>query len=172
MLSDKIVPAHIIAGYVWDAWQANSGVDSITLPDGKTLARLAPLQDEPMLADSGETYMIYGFSESEEGNLPQLRTGIVSFRIIGREFSELTQAVRLLTDLFEVGDDAAHSVNLWSSMKAPMIGIRFTTISASYVESADAATTEGGRMETMVNLRYRYVINSSVKKWNGTTWNP
>lgn len=158
MLNKKILPAHMLAGYVWELWKANANVGNITGKEGKVLARIAPVSDEPDLRDSGETYILYGFAENEQGNLSVHHTGTFAMRIIAKNFAEMSTLIRILQGAFEVEDWAAQNVNTWTFRRPGFDGIRFTSICVSYVEAADASTTEGGNMEGALNLRYRYVI--------------
>jgi hypothetical protein len=162
----------MLAGYVWDLWQHNTNpvVSKILGKNGLPLARIAPVSDEPDLADSGKTYILYGFAENEQGPLSQLHTGAFAMRVISKNFAELSQVVRIISGAFETEDWAAESVNAWTSGRIGFDGIRFTSICATYIEAADAATVEGGTMEGTINLKYRYVIESNTKTYRSGGW--
>lgn len=171
MADARIMPAHMLAGYVWDLWRANQpGVDFITAANGKKLARIAPLTDEPDLRDADVTYILYGFAENETGKLNVHHTGQFAMRIIATSFNEFTTLSRILAAAFEIEDEAAQNVNWWSSTKPGYDGIMFTSVCTSFMEGTDAETTEGGKMEGIVSLRYRYLMEVPVKKFNGTGW--
>lgn len=164
MAEARIMPAHMLAGYVWELWQANqTGVDYVSGADGRKLARIAPLSDEPDLRDSNVTYILYGFAENEMGALPIHHTGQFAMRVIAKSFNEFTALARIISSAFEIEDEAAQNINWWSSTKPGYDGIMFTTVCVSFVEAADAETTEGGRIEGIITLRYRYLMESPVK---------
>lgn len=169
MLNEKVLPAHMLAGYVWDLWQHNTtpAVSTVLGKNGLRLARIAPIGDEPDLADSGQTYILYGFAEQEQGGLPQLRTGSFAMRLISKNFAELSQLVRIISGAFETEDWAAESVNAWTDGKTGFDGIRFTSVCTTYMEAADAETHEGSTMEGVINLKYKYVIESGTKVYKG-----
>lgn len=167
MAEARILPAHVLAGYVWDLWKANQGVGTITGKDGRQLARIAPVGDEPDLRDSGETYILYGFAENENGRLPVLHTGMFAMRIIAKNFAEMTSLIRILQGTFELEDEAAQNVNWWTTGKSGYDGIMFTSVCVANVEASDAETNEGGRQEGMVSLRYRYLVETPVKIYKG-----
>lgn len=162
----------MLAGYVWELWKANAGVGTIPGKNGQPLARIAPVSDEPDLSDSGQTYILYGFAEVESGALPVHHTGNFSMRLIAQDFAELSGLVRIIAGAFEIEDEAAQNVNSWTSEREAFHGLRFTSVCVTYIEAADAATTEGGNIEGAINLRYRYVIDAPVKVYDSlnNTW--
>lgn len=171
MAEVRILPAHMLAGYVWDLWRANqTGIDYVAGADGRKLARIAPLTDEPDLRDSGVTYILYGFAENETGALSVHHTGQFAMRIIAKSFNDFTTIARIFTSAFELEDEAAQNINWWSSSKSGYDGIMFTSVCVSFMEAADAETTEGGKMEGVVSLRYRYLMEAPVKKFDGSGW--
>lgn len=164
MADPRVLPAHMLAGYVWELWKANqSGVDVITAANGKKLARIAPISDEPDLRSADVTYILYGFAESETGPLNVHHTGQFSMRIIAKNFSEMTTLIRILQSAFELEDEAAQNINWWSTTRPGYDGMMFTSVCVSFIEAADAETTEGGRLEGVVSLRYRYLMETPVK---------
>lgn len=169
-IDTKILPAHVLRLYVWELLKTNMGM---TLVNGRT--PIIPVEDEPMLADSGKTYMIYGFAEvNGEAGLREIRRGVFSLRIMARGFGELGEITAVVSRALERGDASAENVNLWSSgygTGSPLVGIRFTNIEVTYTEGGDAADSEGGPVPGLINVSYRCVVNHEVTlPYTGGLW--
>lgn len=176
-LSSKIQPAHILRLYVWNLLVQNMGMEKVAVPnsDGGTdlLIPVIPVSDEPKLSDSGKSYIIYGFAESESRPLTEHHTGTFTMRILARNFAEFSQISNIVSKAFESDTDSAMSVNAWSSdfeqnEVKPFIGIRFTALNTTYIEGADPTPREGDRIEGLVNVRYRYIMNLPLKTYQTT----
>lgn len=171
MLIDKVLPAHVLAGYVWDLWKNNANVSPISGRNGLPLARIAPVTDEPDLRDSGQTYILYGFAENEANKLEPLHTGTFAMRIISKDFSELSYLMRMFGAAFELENESANSVNLWSYQRDAMRGMRFTNLCVTFTQAADASTTEGGYIEGQVNIKYQYIVTfNGFKVFTPSGW--
>lgn len=156
MISDMTVPAHIIRLYAWEILRDK---DVLSLINGKV--PLIPLEDQPEVSDAGANYIIYGYSEGDLGNSDLIRQGVVAFRVIARNSNELAEITSILSRAFENSDIATEGVNIFSSNFAndALVGIRFTHIKASYIESADPAVTESGPVQGTVAIAYQCVKN-------------
>lgn len=159
MISDKIVPAHILRLYVWEILKANT---SMTTVNG--LVPIVPIEDEPKLADSGKPYIVYGYAETEARVMDEIRQGIVSFRITTPDFGLLGEITNVIATAFESRDFATEAVNRWSNQypEGALRGIRFMEVKTTYVEQGEPARTEGGPVDTVVNVSFRYITDLEV----------
>jgi hypothetical protein len=171
----NILPAEILRLYTWNLLSNNTALSTITVPtDTGTvdLIPIVPINDEPKLRDSGKTYLIYGFIE-QEPRMSLHHRGSISYRIVAPKFANLTEIISVLVSGFEIEDQAAANINLWTSSSINnglFIGVRFTSCCVTYVEAADAQDAEGGPIEGLVNIRFDYVADKPVKTFapNGT----
>jgi hypothetical protein len=131
-----------------------------------------------LLADSGKTYIIYGFAENNpESGSNEIRRGIMSLRIIAEDITELGKIALVISRALENGDASAEAVNGWSSdftldSQKPFLGIRFTSTEVIYSEAGEAPDSEGGPVPGIVNIAYRYVTHQEVElPWTGGLWN-
>lgn len=169
MLTSKINAAFILRNYVWKLLDTNTNLELInTQIEGKSavLIPVALFSDEPLLANSGKTYLLYGWIENEPDD-GYHRVGTISFRIIAQTGAELVEIANALYDTFEFEDWAAQDVNRWSSTQPAFArnvtpeGVRFTSVCPSYMQIGDAERIEGGPVEGVVNLRYKYIREHS-----------
>lgn len=159
MVDIKIIPPHILRLYAWEVLELN---DALSMIDD--YIPVIPIEDEPKLADSGKSYIIYGWAEHPDPNY-EIRRGTFSMRVIGRTFGELGHIINILTRAFEAGDQSAEHVNLWSSSfnDNQLVGIRFTNLDIGYVEGGSAPEQEGGPSEGLVNVSYRYITHQTIQ---------
>src|SRR5688500_4738429 len=98
MITNKVINApHILRMFVWRVVDANTHMDLVPVyVNGKTvnLIPVAPLSDEPLLANADKTYIIYGFVENEAAFGPH-RTGTISLRVIAQTYHNLTEVVNV-----------------------------------------------------------------------------
>jgi hypothetical protein len=153
MISDGLVPAHILRLYVWQILQEADALDEI---NGKV--PLIPLEDEPELSDAGMNYIIYGYSENEIANRENIRQGVCAFRVIAQNSNDLSRITAIISRAFENQDIATEAVNIFSTgYGSALHGLRFTAVKTLYVESATPSDTEGGPVDGAVTLAYRYI---------------
>lgn len=163
MITNKILPAHILRLYVWAVLDQETSMETIpvTMSNGATaqLIPVLPIEDEPKVANSGKAYAIYGYAENDSRNLEQVREGVFSLRIIAPTFSQLGDISNAVARAFESSDVATEAVNNFSTdyTNSALVGIRFTHTKVTYVEGGEAGETEGGPMDGVVNIAYRYV---------------
>lgn len=165
-ISNKIMPAHILRLYIWDLFTNNTGLQKVN-----GLVPIVPIEDEPQLADAGQTYFVYGFAESQSGPFHEIRRGIFSLRYSTQDFSTVGEITTTISRAFENPDDASKNVNAWSSYYGddaasdPFIGIRFTSLEVTYTEGGEPPDTEGGPIEGIINIGYNYISQQAVKKF-------
>lgn len=159
-VTNKILPAHILRLYAWELLDNNTEMVKVN-----NLVPIIPLGEEPQLADSKLAYLVYGYVENPSTVSKEIKRGTLSFRIIARSFAELGEITNVLVRAFENGDRSANNVNQWSSTyaSAALVGIRFTDLDVTYIEGGNAAVTEGGPTEGLVNVSYSYVTQQTVK---------
>jgi hypothetical protein len=159
MITDQIVPAHILRLYTWEVLKE---AEALALVNGKN--PIIPLEDEPELSDAGKNYIIYGYSENDINRTEYMRQGTMAFRVIAQNSNDLSKITSIIARAFENSDIATEAVNIFSSNFAGgvLIGLRFTNVKAIYVESADPATSESGPVEGTVSLTYRYINNLPI----------
>lgn len=158
MITNKIIPAYIIRLFLWEVLSLNEALSKIDTPNGQ-LIPILPVEDEPRVADSKKAYIIYGYAESEAQRIEQERRGIFSARIWAPTFAQLVEITNLIASTFESSDFATEAVNRYSSNYAggALVGIRFTHLKTTYIEGGEAAETEGGPVDGVVNISYNYV---------------
>jgi len=157
MISNKILPAHILALYTWEVLKLNTSLEKIG-----NLVPIIPLEDEPKFSDSGKTYLIYGYAENENPGNHEIKRGVFSLRVVGKTFGEVGQITNVLSRAFEDEDATAENVNIWSTENDVLHGIRFTSICTSYLDGGDAADSEGGNEEAIISISYSYVTHLKV----------
>jgi hypothetical protein len=164
-VTNKILPAHILRLYAWDLLDHNTDLTTITNSTGEQLIPIVPLGEEPELADSKQAYLVYGYVENPATVTKEIKRGTISFRIVARTFGQLGEITNVLARAFENQDRSAANVNLWSGAypNGALHGIKFTTLDVTYVEGGDAATSEGGPVEGLVNVGYNYISHQTVK---------
>ena len=156
-MADKVIPAHILRMYAWETLQVNG---QLQLINGKV--PIIPLEDEPDLADSHMSYIIYGYSENNDARIPEMRRGSLVFRIKARSFGELAVITNVLTRAFEGLDIAAHRINTWKTKDEyanVFKDINFKTTEAIYVEGGYPEDSEGGPLIGVVHIVYTVVIH-------------
>lgn len=158
MISDQIVPAHILRLYVW---QILLEAEALALINGKV--PLIPLEDEPELSDAGKNYIIYGYSENEIANVEYMRQGVCAFRVIAQNSNDLSKITSIISRAFESQDIATEAVNIFSTAYGSALeGLRFTAVKTLYVESANPAASESGPVDGAVTLAYRYITHLPI----------
>jgi hypothetical protein len=153
MITDAIVPAHILRLYVW---QVLSEQEVLELINNKN--PIIPLEDEPELSDAGKNYIIYGYSENDLSGVEYMRQGVVAFRVVAKNSNDLSRITNILAKAFESADIATEAVNIFSTQfdNDVLVGIRFANIKTAYIESMDPESSEGGPVQGTVTLSYRY----------------
>lgn len=158
MITDKILPAHIIRLYIWALLQQEGVLETISV-GGVELVPIIPIEDEPKVADSGKPYAIYGYAENESRQLEQIREGVLSLRVIAPKFSQVGHITNTVSRAFESSDVATEAVNIFSSdfSSQSLEGIRFTHLKTIHVEGGEPADSEAGPVDAMVTIAFRYI---------------
>lgn len=154
MISQKILPAHILTEYVWQLLKQEGALTTVN-----GLVPIVPFEDEPKLADADKPYAIYGYAENISNNVEEIREGVYSLRISAPKVSQLVHITNVLGAAFESSNVATEAVNRWSgtAFNGAFIGIRFTRIRVTYIDGGDPADSEGGPIDGSVTIDYRYV---------------
>jgi|SRR6478752_10111545 len=166
MMDNNIGPVNLLTLYIWEALKANLNWTTVN-----GLIPILPIQDVPKISDSGKNHIVFGFSENYENGVPQIRYGNLALRIIAKK-EDMGAITTTISRLFETGDEAAANVNWWTTNypSGALVGIRFTNTQCTYIDSTEASETEGGPVDGVVNISYRYVTSQTVKTYNGTDW--
>jgi hypothetical protein len=159
MINSKLLPAHILRLYIWELIDQEGGMETIN-----DLIPILPVEDEPKVADSHKAYAIYGYAENESRALEQIRDGIFSIRVVAPTYAQLGQILSTIGRGFESSDVATEAVNRYSTQypNQALTGIRFLQAKTSYMEGGEAPETEGGPLNGVVNIAYRYVNNLTI----------
>lgn len=165
-MDNKILAVYILNNYIWNILQQNNA--PISLVNGAI--PIVPVLDAPQLAEEGRPYIIYGYAEQFTTGMPEVRTGTLSLRITAGTYSELGEIMTTIARTFEELDVSASHVNEWSSNNQSFVGIRFTSVSTTYVSADTAPDAEGGMYDGTVNITYRYVSHQQVKQYSNGTW--
>lgn len=154
MISNKILPAHIIRLYLWDLLQQETGLKKVN-----GLVPILPIEDEPKVADANETYAIYSYSENDTSDSEQIKEGIFALKVSAPTFSELGRLLNVVSLAFESSDIGTEVLNYYSTQyeNQALHGIRFVHAKTAYVDGGDPADTEGGEIYGVVNIGYRYI---------------
>src|SRR6478735_4801115 len=164
MISNKVSPVNLLVLYSWEALKNNT---SMQLING--LIPIAALTDEPRLSDSDQPYLVYGYSEQNQGEYVGICTGYLSFRISARTMAQMTEIITALAESFQWGADSAVPVNAWTSKNPDLIGIRFTAINTTYIEGGEPSEQEGGPLYGLISIRYDYVSHRQQKQFDEAT---
>lgn len=179
MISDKILPAHILKMYVWEVLKRNTSMTQIPItvvrPDNSQVIvnvdPIVPEEDEPKFDGKKEPYIVYGYVEDFSRPYPE-RSGNFSMRVTAETFAELGHILNVISRAFEREDITAAEINEWTSRAAPvdLIGIKFTHVKTTYVEGGTPPETQGGRIEGLVNVSYRYITHQEVLTYKNGAW--
>lgn len=153
MITNKILPSHILRLYVWEVLKQEGAMQEVN-----GLIPILPVEDEPKVADSQMAYAIYGYSEND-APFEQIREGVFSLRVIAPKFAQLGHIINTVARAFESSDISTEAVNRYSSKfpNGALEGIRFTRTKTTYIEGGEAGESEGGPMDGVVNITYRYI---------------
>lgn len=156
MITYKILPAHIIRLYVWELLQQEIGMEK-----ANGLVPILPVEDEPKVADANVPYAIYGFSESEAGNMHVIRNGIFSLRVVAGTLVKLGEIINTVSLGFESPDITTEALNHFANnyQNGLLQGIRFTSVKTGYIEGGEASESEGGEVDGVINISYEYINN-------------
>jgi hypothetical protein len=154
MIDTGISPIYILRHYTWAFLKAN--VPGWTEADYDGEIPIIAVSEEPEMTQYSKPLIIYGYALSPSNNLYQEKEGSMTFVIRSQNNNSINEIMNLLVAAFERRDDAAASVNRFSTKITPFIGIRFGTISVGWGEGATPETEEGGRMSGMLNIRFSY----------------
>lgn len=172
MPDNKIVPAHVIRGYLWEILQEYAGMKKVN-----NLIPIVPFQDEPDLADSGKSYLIYGYADQSVEKSTVFRRGVFSVRIEASDINEATKIANITSRAFEDRDVATEAVNHWSGTAAngAFVGIRFTDIVTTFSEAGDPAESEGGPVSRLVSISYECILGDGpplLDSYTSGLWSP
>ena len=176
VISNRIQAANILRLYVWELLLAHGLLDKITVQTeagAVNLLPVIPIEDEPKVANSGKTYIIYGYGENLAGDLNVVKNGAFSLRIVSDSTTEIGEITTTISRALDDEDVSAQNVNSWSNeyMNGVFVGIRFTTLNVSYVSSPEPPDTEGGRGYGIMNVSYRYITHQKAKRYNADSNN-
>lgn len=176
MIDNKLVPAHILVSYIWEILDANTRMEKIngSVP-------IVAINDEPAFSESKKPYVIYGYAESSSLKNNVIHGGVFTGRVIAPNFSYLTEILGAVARAFEDSDVVTENINIWSSNHQVMInnvltdvdfeGVRFTSVSISYVEASEPAEAEGDPIEGTFSIAYEYISRQPVVfPTNGGLW--
>lgn len=159
MISNKILPSHIIAEYAWQILRDNNGMAPIN-----GMVPMAPIDDEPNFSDSGMAYGIFAYAENESGQLDVERKGVFSLRLTCKTSGQLGAMLNTLSTAFGNRDIITERMNIWSStmFTGQFVGIRFTELKTSYVEGGEPPDTEGEPVVGVISISYKYISQLEV----------
>ncbi len=169
MITNKILPAHILRLYVWELLRQEINMSKVN-----DLIPILPIEDEPKVESANLPYAIYGYAENDS-KVDQIHEGVFSLRVNAPTFAQLGQITNTVALAFESSDIATEAVNRFSSQYSggALLGIRFTFTKVTYIEGGEAAESEGGPVDGIVNVYYRYVNalpNPVVNAARGGLW--
>lgn len=168
-MKPNIAAPHILRLYVWELLKNNSALAEI---DGKIPFSS---EDDKIFAQSGKPYIIYGYNETTPRESSYMVDGNFAMRLITRDSATAVKISNIIAGALEFGDVAAANINLYSTAKSDskidLRGCRFTHARAGYHNIGDEpAQDEGGRMESIVMIEYKYIREHEVKTFDGVSW--
>lgn len=171
MDNNRISAAHILRLYLWELLKREELLSEISYGTGK-INPVIPIEDEPKVAGSGKSYVIYGWAENQAGDLREIRNGAFTVRVVAPTFSDVGEITTTISRAFELQDESAAHVNAWSSdfPGGAFIGIRFTFLDVTFVQSPEAPETEGGPASAVLNIQYRYITRQSAIAYVNGEW--
>jgi hypothetical protein len=162
-MDTKYSPEYLIRAYLWAVLKENTTMKE---SDYNGKVPIIPLSDEREFANSGKPYIIWGYASDPTYTGEHYRQrGTMSFLIYSNKFNELQQIMTILHTTFNREDDAASDINAFTSTIPQFIGIRFGTVSVGFMEGPAPEETEGGRQSALLNIRYEYYVDYSIKKF-------
>lgn len=166
---------HIINLYVWAALQNNTNPPMLTSDYGGKIP-IVPGGQDPDFNNIDKPYLVYGFSEDPSSYDGATRGGTVVYAIYSSSAIEINKIMNIIISTFEE-DASVRRINAWSSKfevesEFPLIGMRFTGVRISFGEGPGPLNDEGGRVNGTVSVKYDFVSNYQVKKYNplNDTW--
>lgn len=167
VISNRIKPADALRLYVWELLQAHGLLERITVPGG-TVLPIIPIEDEPKLANSGKTYIIYGYGENTGGTLNEIKNGAFGLRIVSDSTTEIGEITTTISQSLDKEDRSAANINAWISqyMNGALKGIKFTWLNVSYISSPEPPDTEGGKGYGIMSVSYRVITHQKAKVYD------
>lgn len=156
-----VVPAHLLRSYIWQVLKAN-------LPEAWDESNyggkipIVPLGEEPELSKYSGPHIVYGYTNEASGPIAARESGSVSFAVYDQNFRRLGRTMNVLKRAFDRYDETARDVNNYTSHIPEFVGIRFGSISLSYLEGGSPEENEGGNMSALMTVRYEYYSTQEV----------
>lgn len=155
----EVVPAYIIADYVWALLDINTNME-LSHYGGKV--PVIPVRQDPVFTDIDKPFLVYAWSENPTRDNYKHRSGQVSLAIYATSNRDITKISNLLVSAFERWDETAEDVNEWKSRPGKPEAfkkIRFSTFAAGAFDGPTPENTEGGRQSAVVMIRYSYIAD-------------
>jgi hypothetical protein len=155
METEYIAP-YILRGFVWEVLKKNLGMSDADYNvdgTGAGYIPIVPLGEAPELENFDKPYMVYGFAESQATH--QRTAGSLMICVYSTKFREMADVANVIMKMFE-DDYAVNEVNKYSSTIPAYIGLRFSSIQPSTLQGGTPEETQGGRMQSIINIRYEY----------------
>lgn len=162
-------PVYLIRSYIWALLKANFGYKE---SDYGGLIPIVPVSESPELEQYNKPYIVYGYThDGTETEQHYCKRGSMSMAIYSTNFGEIAKILNLLVEVFDQEDDAARTVNEYTSTIDAFKGIRFGTFSIGFLEGPSPEETEGGRESGLINIRYEYFADYGFKIFHtNTNW--
>ena len=159
-MSKGLMSENIIRGYAWWLLQTNLEWTTDNYPKGKV--PLVPFSDDPSMRVNPKEapYIVYIFTETDSRDDDRVTEGILTFNIISKHLTDISNASKVLKEAFNRRDETAKDLNVFSSQSGffedYFDGITFTTCKTSLVVPGSAEQEDEGPIVGTVTIKYCY----------------
>lgn len=165
MTNIEVLPVYSLIDYAWALLKSNT---SMTEADYGGRIPIIPSAQEPEFTDVAKPFIVYAWSEGATNDVSAIRSGQISFVVYGSTDREINTISNLLTVAFNQWDMSAANINQWA-IGTPFSSIRFATTWAGTLDGPTPEQTEGGRVSSVVMIRFRYITDYDLIHLPGTS---
>lgn len=153
--------AHGVRKYVWHLMETELGWSTANY--GGLTPFVTP-QQQPELNDYNAPYIVYNYSGGASSDNFWMKQEQMSMSIVSATESDIRKAVNVISAYLERGDESAKDLNEWIAVNGSPENKKFDykNIAVVALNSADPATSEGGRYDGLIVIRMRYVYLSET----------
>jgi len=165
MTNVEILPVYALIDYAWATLKSNTNMKE---SDYNGRIPIIPSAQEPEFTDINKPFVVYAWSEGSTNDVTPIRAGQISFVVYGANDREINTISNLLVVAFNQWDISAANINQWA-VGGPFSTIRFATTWAGTLDGPTPEQTEGGRVSSVVMIRYRYITDYDLVNLPGSS---
>lgn len=164
MTDAQVLPVYALIDYAWELLKSNTDMKEA---DYGGRIPIIPSAQEPEFTDVNKPFIVYAWSEGSTNDVYAIRSGQISFVVYGTTDREINKISNLLVVAFNQWDMSAANINQWA-VGGPFSTIRFATTWAGTLDGPTPEQTEGGRVSSVVMIRYRYITDYDLVQIPGS----